>query len=498
MAAIQKLLANSLTELQKIQNKDNTTVIKSTDLSTTHLKRLVDNNFLMPVIKGWYIISNPSVSIGDTTVWYASYWQFIARYAHARYGNDWCLSAEQSLSIYTGSTTVPNQIIIRSTKGNNSTVDLIAPTSIFSLKSEIPTVINVDDQYRLNTYTLAEAVIMATPSMYSNDALTMRTALAMMSKIDDILKILVDTGQTVRGGRVAGAFRNIGREDFADEIMVTMKRIGYDIREEDPFEDILKIQISQSPYVTRLRLMWQHMRNDVIQNFHRPLSKLSPDEFLKLMEAQYKLDAYHSLSIEGYRVTDDLINKVKSGDWKPDTEDANSKNALAARGYWQAFQEVKRSVSKILVNGEDTAKVVQSDLQTWFSELFMPCIQAGIIKPSDIIGYRSNQVYIRNSMHTPLRPDALRDAMTALFELISEETDAGVRAVLGHFVFTFIHPYMDGNGRTGRFLMNVMLASGGYNWLIIPVEKRAEYMSSLEKASVHGDIIPFVKFLTSI
>ena len=74
MAAIQKLLANSLTELQKIQNKDNSTVIKSTDLSTTHLKRLVDNNFLMPVIKGWYIISNPSVSIGDTTVWYASYY----------------------------------------------------------------------------------------------------------------------------------------------------------------------------------------------------------------------------------------------------------------------------------------------------------------------------------------------------------------------------------------------------------------------------------------
>jgi Fic family protein len=74
----------------------------------------------------------------------------------------------------------------------------------------------------------------------------------------------------------------------------------------------------------------------------------------------------------------------------------------------------------------------------------------------------------------------------------------GVRAVLGHFIFTFIHPYMDGNGRTGRFLMNVILASGGYNWLIIPVDKRAEYMSSLEKASVHGDIIPFVKFLTSI
>ena len=114
------------------------------------------------------------------------------------------------------------------------------------------------------------------------------------------------------------------------------------------------------------------------------------------------------------------------------------------------------------------------------------------------MGYRSNQVYIRNSMHTPLNPDALRDAMDALFELLKTEPDAGVRAILGHFVFTYIHPYMDGNGRAGRFLMNAMLASGGYDWLIIPVEKRDEYMSALEKASVYGDIMPFVHFLSSI
>ena len=46
---------------------------------------------------------------------------------------------------------------------------------------------------------------------------------------------------------------------------------------------------------------------------------------------------------------------------------------------------------------------------------------------------------------------------------------------------------MDGYGRAGRFLMNAMLASGGYDWLIIPVERRDEYMAVLEKASVEGD-----------
>jgi Fic family protein len=63
-------------------------------------------------------------------------------------------------------------------------------------------------------------------------------------------------------------------------------------------------------------------------------------------------------------------------------------------------------------------------------------------------------------------------------------SSAAVRAVLGHFVFVFIHPDSDGNGRIGRFLMNLMLASGGYNWAVIRVERRKEYMTALEKASV--------------
>lgn len=54
---------------------------------------------------------------------------------------------------------------------------------------------------------------------------------------------------------------------------------------------------------------------------------------------------------------------------------------------------------------------------------------------------------------------------------------------------------MDGNGRIGRFLMNVMLASGGYRWTVIPVEKRADYMAALEAASVQGEIAPFSHFV---
>ncbi len=43
----------------------------------------------------------------------------------------------------------------------------------------------------------------------------------------------------------------------------------------------------------------------------------------------------------------------------------------------------------------------------------------------------------------------------------------------------------------GRFLMNAMMAAGGYPWTVIPVEHRGTYMSVLEQTSVHGVIVPF-------
>jgi Fic family protein len=99
-------------------------------------------------------------------------------------------------------------------------------------------------------------------------------------------------------------------------------------------------------------------------------------------------------------------------------------------------------------------------------------------------------------MHTPLPRDAILDSMEALFDLISQEPEARVRAVLGHHLFVFIHPYFDGNGRIGRFLMNALFASGGYPWTVVRVSRSAQYMQALEKASVHGDIVPLTLFLS--
>lgn len=58
--------------------------------------------------------------------------------------------------------------------------------------------------------------------------------------------------------------------------------------------------------------------------------------------------------------------------------------------------------------------------------------------------------------------------------------------------------YLDGNGRMEKFIMNLMMAVGGYPWTIVPVTRRDEYMQALEVASAKQDIVPFTKFLASL
>jgi hypothetical protein len=105
------------------------------------------------------------------------------------------------------------------------------------------------------------------------------------------------------------------------------------------------------PVVTRLQALWKATRSTVLEVF--PASPGLPadqDAYLKSIDEIYAKDAYNSLSIEGYAVSNDLIERVRAGNWNPDRIAAhrNQRAALAARGYWQAFQKVKLTVAEVI------------------------------------------------------------------------------------------------------------------------------------------------------
>jgi fido (protein-threonine AMPylation protein) len=249
--------------------------------------------------------------------------------------------------------------------------------------------------------------------------------------------------------------------------------------------------------VGRIQSLWDAMRGVVVRTFPpTPGPPADRKAYLQFVDEIYQSDAYHSLSIEGYRVTPALIERVRSGGWNPESNDADRENrdALAARGYWQAFQLVRKSVEEI-IGGANAGALVRTAHRDWYRDLFQPSVAAGIIPAEALAGYRNDFVFLRTSRYVPLRWEAVRDAMPALFDLLESETEPAVRAVLGHWLVGYIHPYIDGNGRMARFLMNAMLASGGYPWTVVRVEDRARYLRALDSASIDLDIEPFAAFL---
>lgn len=493
-------LAESMAELDQLQ-VGGRRVFRSQELSRVHRERLLRAGFLQQVVRGWLISSGPGTVRGESTPWFASFWEFCARYCEERFSKDWHLSPEQSLLISAENTAIPPQLIIYSPKGANNTTSLLFGTSLYDLKESQPPPsgdLIVKDGLRL--FAIEPALTKVAEAFFAAKPVEAQVALAGLREPSGLLRRLLDGGNSVVAGRLVGAFRRVSRADIAEEIDAAMTGAGYSIRESDPFvpgQEIGKLTLAAAPIVGRIQSMWESMRGTVLSTFPPPPG-LPADgtAYLHFVDDIYQSDAYHSLSIEGYRVTPDLIERVRSGNWRPESNEADqeSRDARAARGYWQAFQLVKRSVERI-ITGASPGTLVRSAHREWYRELFQPSVAAGLIPATALAGYRNDFVFLRTSRYVPPRWEAVRDAMPALFDLLESEPEPAVRAVLGHWLIGYIHPYMDGNGRVARFLMNAMLASGGYPWTVVKVEDRARYLHALDRASIDLDIAPFAAFL---
>jgi len=500
MSSPNEKLAESLDELKALQ-QGSRRVFRSDDLSRVHRERLVENGFLQEVMKGWLISSSPDSQAGESTPWHASFWEFCARYCDERFGEQWHLSPEQSIFLHGERTIIPDQLVVHSPKAMNNDIKLLFGTTLYDLKvAEMPATgaLTVRDGLRL--FSPAAALVGVPESFFQMYPVEAQVVMATLADASDLLRFLLNGGHSAKAGYLAKAFRQTGRGDLADEIVRAMKGAGYDVRESSPFEAghvFGKARRPAAAIVGRIEMLWESMRGKVVAVFPKPPGlPADKEEYLRYVNEIYRTDAYHSLSIEGYSVTPALVERVRQGGWDPehDAGDRRNRDALAARGYWQAFQLVKKGVEKVIA-GENPAALARAVHNDWYRELFQPSVTAGLLEAGALAGYRNLPVYLRGSRYVPPRWEAVRDAMPAYFDLLEKEPEPSVRAVLGHWLFGYIHPYPDGNGRMARFLMNLMLASGGYPWTVIRIRDRKPYLSALDRASIEMDIHPFNTFI---
>ena len=114
--------------------------------------------------------------------------------------------------------------------------------------------------------------------------------------------------------------------------------------------------------------------------------------------------------------------------------------------------------------------------------------------------YRKENVTIKGATHIP--PDYLKvpELMEKLILTYNtwNEYHPIIQAALLHGELVKIHPFTDGNGRTSRLLMNLVLMNSGYNPVIIKKEDRLKYYEALDKAHMTNDYTDFIKLVTKL
>lgn len=485
-------LADSLVRLQAVLEEG---IYRTGRVPRRDFERIHSAGYLAEIINGWYHVTNPAAPVGSTA-WQGHFWPFLRQYLGDRFGDRYCLAVQSSLLIHAGLTKVPEQTLVLIDRPHGKRIDLPNGCSLlpYEEKSGLPDQVAVMNGIRVMTQ--EGALGRAPEAFFRANPLEAASILASIADPAAIIRVLIETGAPIFGGRVAGAFRHTGRADFADRIMQSLSEAGLEPIESNPFDRPIPILVRQrlcSPHGTRIQMMWAKMREPVIEAFE--IFPGLPSDIAKYLDRVNKissLDAYHSLSIEGYKVDAALIDKVRAGAFDPNglEQDRQQRDALAARGYYESSLIVRQSIEKIL-RGAPAGELIRVDHHDWYRAMFAVAVRAGLHEASELAGYRGHQVYINGSNHVPLPADAVVDAMETLFELISKEEHPAARAILGHFIFVFIHPYSDGNGRIARFMMNALFASGGYPWTIVHLDSRSKYMKALERASTEGEIDSF-------
>jgi Fic family protein len=110
--------------------------------------------------------------------------------------------------------------------------------------------------------------------------------------------------------------------------------------------------------------------------------------------------------------------------------------------------------------------------------------------------YRSVTVRIAGSQTILPNAAKVSQLMTDLFTELSKSTEHPVKiAADAHYKLVSIHPFIDGNGRTARLLMNLILMQSGYPPAIIRKEDRLEYLKALEKGQTTDDLKDYYNFI---
>lgn len=210
----------------------------------------------------------------------------------------------------------------------------------------------------------------------------------------------------------------------------------------------------------------------------RPLSKDSLDNLKRYFDVEL---TYNSNAIEGNTLTI-TETKVILEDGITIGKGKSLREHLEVINHKEAIDYVDDIVSKNI----DISERVIKDLHY---------IILKSINNENAGKYRNTNVLISGSSHRPVEHFLVEEKMKELinwYNVNKNKIHPIELAAEFHFRYVYIHPFIDGNGRSARLLMNLILMRNGYPISVIKNDNREEYMKALETASTTGELKSFV------
>jgi Fic family protein len=224
-----------------------------------------------------------------------------------------------------------------------------------------------------------------------------------------------------------------------------------------------------------------------------PAPKISTRRLIAHARRAKSYDAYHNTTLEGYRISREMSDAVVNGDPLPDAITEQERRAImAVQGYSHAFDRVLTLAQESPRRPVDAALILEL-----YAALFRPSVDAGLVSIDDLRGWRTGPVGLAGGWrHVPPNAKKIPDLIAGLADFLSDDRSSVLtHTVLAHLEFVTIHPFLDGNGRLGRLLMNYVLLGAGYPWVTIRSDERTPYFSALERAQVEEDVTELAHFL---
>lgn len=210
-----------------------------------------------------------------------------------------------------------------------------------------------------------------------------------------------------------------------------------------------------------------------------------PKHTLKSLQEKLLLEwTYHSNAIEGNTLT---INETKVVLEGITVGGKTFREHLEVINHREAIQYVEEIVQK------------NESLSEWEIKNLHRLVLKGIDDEHAGI-YRTEQVFISGAKHIPPAPFVIQDKIDQMMNWYVSEGEnihPVERAAMLHAIFVGIHPFIDGNGRTARLLLNLELIQEGFPPVIIKVENRLAYYDALDKANTEEDYGDFIALVTN-